>query len=630
MTFASHSVTTTPGTPVPRVPDYTTHSTSLHADMHTGDNAVAAVRAYLATDMDTPRHVAIDIEAAGLGAQSFTIRCVTAAWVGSDGATHAVLLDPRNEEHAQCVRDLTDAADMLLLHNAAYDVPPLVHYGLMTYESIERVFDTVVVARMAFPDTLVSKSLESLATRSDLLGMVDNDANMNTAFSAAGFRKAGDGWQHMDIDTPVYRMGAMADTVVTLRLGAAIFNRAVDWIVSNPTNSEPPTNEHAMGLINREQTTNRVMLARSARGIKVDADYLQRYREEHEQRRAAAVQVLTDAGLDPAAGNLGKLVVEYLNARGELPSGWPTTATGALQADKHAMERLRDHPLVQAQQTVAQLNKVSNYLDKVAEYAAVTGRVHPQVGVLGASATGRMSYREPELQQFPHDARGILIPDTQGDTAGWVSIDWSSIEPVIIANCAQDHEFLQGFNDHGADLYAPIVERAGVDRKTAKVVLLAAMYGQGIPLLSRNLGVSEQEAREIQQRVFTAMPKTVKKLDSLMATARSHGAIYTADGRLLPIPTGADGRLQEHKARNYFVQGSAYSVLSETLNKIHAAGLSDAVVLAMHDELVVESHAAQQIRTIMETPPQWLVDAAGARVVLRTDTNPLPERWAYV
>lgn len=629
MTFTSHPPTAVSGTPAAGVPDYSARSSTLNAVMHTGINAVITVDAYLQTQMDTPRHVAIDIEAAGLGAKSFTIRCVTAAFDVA-GTTHAVLLDPRNEQHAQTVRALTDAADMLLLHNAAYDVPPLVWYGMLSYESIERLFDTVVVARMAYPDTLVGKSLESLATRYELLGMFDNDADMKTAFSANGISTTAAGWQTMDINVPVYRMGAMADTVVTLRLGAAIFQRAVDWITSNPTNTEPLTDDHAMMLINREQITNRVMLARSAHGIKVDKAYLQRYRDAHEQRRAAAAQVITDAGLDVDAGNLGKLVVTYLDDRGELPAEWPRTASGQLQADKHAMKLLEDHPLVQAQQTVAELSKISHYLDKVADYAAVTGRVHPQVGVLGASATGRMSYREPELQQFPHDARGILVPDQPGETTGWVSIDWSSIEPVIIANCAQDHEFLQGFNDHGADLYAPIVERAGVDRKTAKVVLLAAMYGQGIPLLSKNLGVDESEARAIQQRVFAAMPKTIKKLDSLMAQARSHGAIYTADGRLLPIPTGKDGRLQEHKARNYFVQGSAYSVLSETLNKIHAAGLADHVQLAMHDELVVDAVAADQIRAIMETPPDWLVDAAGGRVVLRTDMNPLPDRWEYV
>lgn len=294
------------------------------------------------------------------------------------------------------------------------------------------------------------------------------------------------------------------------------------------------------------------------------------------------------------------------------------------------MALLGGHPLVAAQQKVAELTKITGYLTKVAAYAEVTGRVHPQVGVLGASATGRMAYSEPELQQFPAAARGILVPDNPGEGKGWVSIDWSSIEPVVVANAAGDHEFLAGFNEHGADLYAPIVEQAGVTRKVAKVVLLAAMYGQGRALLASTLGVTEDEAAATQAKVFEAMPKTRQFLDGLRTTGDSYGMTMTADGRLLPVPTDVQGRVMGYKATNYFTQGSCASVLSESINAIHRAGLADHVQLAMHDELIVNAEAAEDVRRIMETPPAWLESFCGNKVILRTDSNPLPDRWAYV
>ena len=519
-------------------------------------------------------------------------------------------------------------ATMLILHNAAYDVPPLVHYGLMGMDSVHKVWDTVVSARMAYPDTLVPKNLEALAGRDDLLDMPDNAVTMKTAFTAHGVSTTTAGWETMDIDSPVYRLGAMADTVVTLRLAPVLTGAVVKHLTSNPFMYMSETRAHE--LHGREQVTNRVMLATSARGLKVDTDYLATYTAENEQARADAATVLTEAGLDPEAGNIGAKLVELLNDRGELPSDWPTTAKGALKADKKAMALLEGHPLVEAQQKVAELTKITGYLTKVAAYAEVTGRVHPQVGVLGASATGRMAYREPELQQFPAAARGILVPDNPGEGKGWVSIDWSSIEPVVVANAAGDHEFLAGFNDHGADLYAPIVEQAGVTRKVAKVVLLAAMYGQGRALLASNLGVTEDEAAVIQGKVFEAMPKTRQFLDGLRTTGDSYGMTMTADGRLLPVPTDVQGRVMGYKATNYFTQGSCASILSCAINSIYREGLAEHVQLAMHDELIVSAEAAEDIRRIMETPPEWLETFCGSKVILRTDSNPLPERWAYV
>jgi DNA polymerase-1 len=104
----------------------------------------------------------------------------------------------------------------------------------------------------------------------------------------------------------------------------------------------------------------------------------------------------------------------------------------------------------------------------------------------------------------------------------------------------------------------------------------------------------------------------------------------TADGRYLPVPTDPAGRVMGYKATNYFTQGTAYSVLSETINTLESMGLGEAINLAMHDELVVDAEAAGDVRSVMETAPWWLEQFAGNPVVLRTDSNVLPGHWAYV
>lgn len=639
------------------VPDDVITDPRLRATLCTGQSAVTAVLDNLLHD--DPRPVAVDIETAGLGADSFTVRCVTLAWDADDGMTYSVLLDPRVNGQKRLVADALEHAGLLVFHNGAFDLPPLYYQHLMKLEHVGKVWDTIVAARLGYPDVLESKGLEALADRRELLGMAQSDATMKDAFTSYGV-KSSDGFKHMDIDSPVYRLGAMADTVVTLRLAPVLVNRVTEYLSTNPigpmvvpnaaTNPAAwfhglaaphiPDVNRALELLEREQTTFRTMARRSMLGLRVDTDYLETYRNDHAEVVAEAEADLEREGLDPESGALGKDLVTLLESRGELPDNWPRTATGQLSAAKKDMAKLEDHPLVVAQQQVATLAKVGRYLEKVSAMAAITGRVHPQVGILGASATGRMSYREPELQQFPNDARGILIPD-DGDQ--WVSIDWSSIEPVVLANCAGDTQFLAEFNvNPDADLYAPIMEAAGVSRKVAKVVVLAAMYGQGRQLLATNLTDATgtphttDDAGRIQGEVFAAMPMTDALLKGLLQTGEAVGCTMTADGRRLPVPV-YEGRPAGYKATNYFTQGSAYSVLSDTVNRVEHAGLGQSIQLAMHDELVVSAGAADDIRAIMETAPDWLVNFCGHTPVLRTDAQPLlnPEkgwdgRWRYI
>lgn len=540
------------------VPDTHAYYPHVSAWMATGHSARSA-----AGDLPAGTTVAIDTETMGLGAESFTLKCVTAAWETPEGTT-AVLLDPtRQEEDRQAVRDLLGRAGTLVLQNAAFDVPPLHQNGLMSLADIAKVHDTVVYARMAYPDTLVNKSLESLATK--LVGFPDSEVTMAQLFKANGLTTA-EGFRVFDIDRPIYRLGAMADTVATLRLLAQIQAKAWSRLAEgHPFGEYGVDSDGAVALMEREQEVNRIMLRRSARGLQVDTDYLTTYEETHSRELTAARDALAAEDLDPEAGNLGFLLVSRLEAKGELPADWPRTDSGRLRATKDDLPKL-DHPLAAAVRKVSELAKVTGYLTKVQDMVRVTGRVHPQVGILKASATGRMAYSWPELQQFPADARPIIVSD-----GGLTSVDWSQIEPVVMANCAQDWQFLEPF-ENGGDLYAPIVEAAGVTRKVAKVLLLAAMYGQGRNSMAAALGISTEEAQRLQAGMFSAMPTTRGFIDRLRQIGEDHGLIITADGRVLPIPK-ANGQTLAYKAVNYFCFTPDTLVLTDDLRHVRAEDL---------------------------------------------------------
>jgi len=237
-----------------------------------------------------------------------------------------------------------------------------------------------------------------------------------------------------------------------------------------------------------------------------------------------------------------------------------------------------------------------------------------------ASATGRMSYGSPELQQFPKEARAVIGDDGQGLT----SIDWSQIEPVTMANMARDIEFLEGF-EAGEDLYEPIMRSCGCDRDTAKVVLLSTMYGSGIVKLAATIGHTEESAAQIRRQMFAAMRRSAKWMTMVQEIAETHGKVITAGGRILPVDNGGS-----FKAVNYVVQGSAYDVLAASIEEMWRRGISGHLQLAMHDELVVDTTVAAEVREIMLTPPPFLIQWAERTPVFRTDRADMGHAWAKV
>lgn len=625
------------------VPDRTHYDPVLDAFLHTGENARRTVDDLLAL-VEPGLDIAIDIETPGLIDQ-FTINCVTAAWVHYDGQVHSVLLDPRRNPHdAPQVFNITQHAGRLILHNSPFDAPALVHHSLMNLAGTAKVVDTLVLARTAIPDVMVPKKLSILSTK--YLGMGEFAGGMKKAFKAAGYKSEDAGYEGMDIDSPIYRQGAMADTIATLRLEPVMRQLCRDWLMDHPFVHYGATTEvEADALIQVQETVHRVMLRRTARGINVDREALNQYAESVDGDRQMATALLAEHGLVGGASKGGK-IIEYIHQLGELPAHWPRTKGGKLQATKELLEEF-DHPLAQAQLTLGKTDKVLGYLNKADFQAQMAGRCYPQVGILGASATGRMAASEPPYQQFSAKARPIFLSDNPDadENVEWFtnakgemesrctgpgqqlwSIDWSQIEPVTMGLMAKDDVFVAPY-EAGDDLYEPLMRAAGIDRPTAKVNLLATMYGRGIPSLARALKTSEEKAGQIRRQMLAAMPASARWMTKVQTIAEEYGKVITAAGRILPVD-----KRGVFRAVNYTVQGSAYDFLANTILEMERRGLGDLVVLGMHDELVIDATEEQaiEVEQIMRTPPEFIIRWAERTPILRTDRAPMGRAWAKV
>ncbi len=198
-------------------------------------------------------------------------------------------------------------------------------------------------------------------------------------------------------------------------------------------------------------------------------------------------------------------------------------------------------------------------------------------------AAGRMTASNG-LHNMPAAIRRAVIA-AQGHL--FVRADLGQIEPRVLAAVSGDPAL--ALATQADDMYLPVATELGVDRPTAKVAMIAAMYGQ----TTGHGGVAGRRMR-------AAYPVAMGYLDSADRTARAGRDLRTCGGRLVrmsggiasPARTAARGRY----GRNALVQGAAAELFKMWAVTVRARGpaLGARIVLCLHDELLVhvtEEHA---------------------------------------
>jgi DNA polymerase-1 len=419
--------------------------------------------------------IAVDIETVGLGVAARDIKSVTFA-----NEYEAVVLDPRDPYQRVMITTTMAKAQALIFHNSTYDVPNLCINHLMTVEQCNKVRDTMIYARLAWPDTLSSKSLQSLC--GDLLGLKSDGPTMTKVFNQLGYTKE-EGYRIFDLDRAGFIFRAAMDALVTARLLEPVRDAAYFTLTENhPFSKMGITGQDAWELVEREQKLNRLFLRRSARGLRIDPRFPDEFRRQMHEERRTVMGILEQAGVAP---NNANQLVAVLDNIGALPDSHPRTPkTKKPSTAKGHLEKI-DHTVARAYVRLKEIEHVqSDYLDKCVELE-VDGRVHPNTDVLKA-VTGRVAMGSPPFHQFPSRgsmkiARNIVLAD-EGDSL--TSLDWAQIEPVIAANIAHDTSSLNEYESGSGDMYAGIAKQAKISRDKAKVTLLAQLYGEGFAKLA--------------------------------------------------------------------------------------------------------------------------------------------------
>ena len=285
------------------------------------------------------------------------------------------------------------------------------------------------------------------------------------------------------------------------------------------------------------------------------------------------------------------------------------TKTG-YSTDTTVLETLADdYEVVRLMLEYRQLAKLeSTYISALPKLIdEKSGRIHSNFNQIGAS-TGRLSSTNPNLQNIPiRTELGSKVREAfvaQDPDSLILAADYSQIELRLLAIFSRDPILVKTFSEGGdihkstaALIYNKSVEDVtGDERRSAKTINFGIIYGMGSTKLSKELNISQKEAKEFISNYFEKFPTIREYMDNMVLKAKSEGFCETISGRRLYLPAINSGNKRdsseaERVAVNMPIQGSAADIIKIAMNKVHAKikNRTDVkMIIQVHDELVFE------------------------------------------
>ncbi|MER3414866.1 MAG: DNA polymerase I [Gemmataceae bacterium] len=418
---------------------------------------------------------------------------------------------------------------------------------------------------------------------------------------------------------------------------------------------EPLLPEHGLDTLYRqvELPLVEVLVDMEYNGVKLDIARLERLGEEFARMLAALEQEIY--ALAGRAFNIAspKQLRQVLFDELKLPQRRRTALTGEVSTRQDVLAELaaRGYDLPRKVLTYRQIAKLKGtYVD------ALPALVHPRTGRVHATfqqtatATGRLSSRNPNLQNIPvRSEEGRQIRQAfVAELPGWllVSADYSQIELRILAHLAEDAELMRAFAAD-RDIHAYVAAQVyGVDeaavtpeqRRQAKAINFGVVYGLSAFGLAQRLGIGQEQAAAFIDAWFARYPGVAKFQQKVLDEARQNGYVSTVLGRrrrvqgIRPQSSYRQRNPAEREALNTVIQGSAADLIKLAMVHIHRRlqqeGLQARMILQIHDELVFETPRSE-LPALAQVVEEEMTRALPLRVPLKVDVAAGPN-WLDV
>lgn len=306
----------------------------------------------------------------------------------------------------------------------------------------------------------------------------------------------------------------------------------------------------------------------------------------------------------------------------------------------------------------AELTKELSYIDKYLELTETRDTIHPSFRTPGTS-TGRLSSKEPNLQQVPKSkAMMSLFKARPGHV--WVDLDFAALESVVAAEFSQDPNLLALYGDNvpendihlfiaasvpgrmgdkvRATGYTPINPPKGTvakakkeakhERSVAKTVVYACQFGAGVKkvmetLEADNIYLGFDEVKEIHTTYWNTFAGLKDYSRGLFYEwRRNKGYVMNGFGRPMALPQEF-----EKDVLSRFIQSTGHDTLcvyiSIIVRLLNESGIPwKPVIIDWHDSSTVEVPEAYGKR-VMDIFNEGMVELNGfLRGIIRMRGTP--------
>ena len=271
------------------------------------------------------------------------------------------------------------------------------------------------------------------------------------------------------------------------------------------------------------------------------------------------------------------------------PAGF--TPKGVPSVDKEAMTKLAEKRTTHREFFVSLLNyrTQKTALKYVHSYLRLTdgeGCLHPGINPTGTHTT-RTSSSAPNGQNvakstdFP--TRRFFVPREGYEL--W-AMDYNQLEVRLFALASGDETLKEELSQEGGDVHQKTADIFGIERRIAKNINFAWLYGAGKQKMGAMAGVSAEEFIAGMRGTY---PEAVAFMAKQDRAGRRNGCVKTLFGTRLWVDQG-----RTYSATNYTIQGSAGDVMKIGLIRVwdylERNGLNHCIhpLILVHDELVFE------------------------------------------
>lgn len=484
----------------------------------------------------------------------------------------------------------------LVFHNISFENK---WFSLQTDWDIpwHRAHDTMILASVLFPSE-PSVGLKNIAEK-----YIDPAAGSAEDILHAEMRKNGFDWGTVPVNfEPYWAYGAL-DTILTTRM----------WELLYPQCAEGGLYAKAYEL---EMNVRRIADEMELNGARIDLGYVQvRNQELRAESERIKHRVQQEYGiLISSPAQVGKKLIEF-------GANLAQTAKKNVSVDKHQLEIVRQSshgPAKDLADLVVKhrdLEKMcSAYLENFMEQN-IDEVLHPSIRTIGAR-TSRMSIRDPALQTLPsddEDIRRAFIPREPG----WkiITSDLDQVEFRMFASYSKDPGLIEmfrladatgsdAFTQIGRQVYQdPNMQKSDPRRGLIKGVIYGRLYGAGVAKQAATAGVPVEQMKAVSDSLdlnypeMAAFQRMVTNLGEKRIREEGEGYVKTWTGRRITCD-----KERPYTLVNYLIQGGAAEVFKNNLVKLDQAGLTDLLIVPVHDEIVmnVRDGDAEEIMPIVQ------------------------------